>query len=250
METEKINGIPVDVITYDSIMEELPSWLVGKKKMIITSINPQIATYAHRYPEIIEYILHSTHRIPDGEGVVKVSQIFGGNIKTRLTGIDLIYRLLDYGNQHKLSFFLYGSHPEIIKKVVKNLQTDYPNIKIAGFIDGYTTLSEAEIVEEINRVKPTFLFVGLGFPKQEQFLARNVKNLKAKVFLDVGGSFDVISGEVSRAPNFFIKHHLEWLYRSVQRPSRIVRIFELPVFVAKATLYRIRYHSLLKKEDK
>ena len=91
-----------------------------------------------------------------------------------------------------------------------------------------------EIVAQINRCHPNFLFVALGFPKQEQWLAKNINNLSVNVFQDVGGSFDVLSGHVKRAPQFYIDHHLEWLYRSLSNPARIGRIFQLPFFIVKA----------------
>ncbi len=107
-------------------------------------------------------------------------------------------------------------------------------------IDGYTNLSEEEVVERINRAKPDFLFVALGFPKQEEWLARNIERLDVSVFQDVGGSFDVLSGHVKRAPQFFIDTHLEWLYRSLTDRKRFKRILQLPVFVIKSLCWKVR----------
>ena len=111
---------------------------------------------------------------------------------------------------------------------------------ITGGIDGYTSLSEAEVVEIINRAKPDFLFVALGFPRQEQWLARNTSRLNATVLQDVGGSFDVLSGRVKRAPKMTINLHLEWLYRSLSNPKRIGRIIQLPIFVVKSLWCKVR----------
>lgn len=113
-------------------------------------------------------------------------------------------------------------------------------MRIAGAIDGYTTLSEDQVVEQINQAAPDFLFVALGFPRQEQWLARNSERLKVSIFQDVGGSFDVLSGHVKRAPQFYLDHHLEWLYRSLSNPARIGRIFQLPVFVVKSLWWKMR----------
>ena len=234
MEKEVILGLPVAVATLDEIMAELPKRLQQGDKTLYLSINPQIALHSHKYPEIIELANNATYGIADGIGIVKASKQQGGKIKERVTGIDLMYRLLAYANETKDSIFLYGAKPEVLKDTVKSITRDYPNIKIAGYIDGYTTLSGEQVVEEINQVKPTFVFVALGFPRQEQWLAKYYERCEAKVFQDVGGSFDVISGHVKRAPDFFIKCRLEWLYRSLSSPKRLYRIAELPLFMYQA----------------
>jgi len=88
-------------------------------------------------------------------------------------------------------------------------------------------------------VKPDFVFVALGFPRQERWLAQNMNAIHASVFQDVGGSFDVLSGHVKRAPNFFINLHLEWLYRSLSNPTRLGRIAQLPVFLVKSIYWKL-----------
>ncbi len=114
------------------------------------------------------------------------------------------------------------------------------DVAIEEQVDGYTSLSEAEVVEIINRAKPDFLFVALGFPRQEQWLARNTSRLNVTVLQDVGGSFDVLSGRVKRAPKMIINLHLEWLYRSLSNPKRIGRIIQLPIFVVKSLWCKVR----------
>lgn len=234
MKTEYILGVPVDVITLSEIMHELPTRLASEDKTLYLSINPQIALHASNYPEVMTLIENASHRIPDGIGMVKASQQQGGAIKERVTGIELMYQLLDYANATSDSLFLYGAKPEVIADTVKVIEKDYPNIKVAGWLDGYTDLSEEEIVESINQVKPTFVFVALGFPRQEQWLARHYQAIEARVFQDVGGSFDVISGHVKRSPNIFIKLHLEWLYRSLSNPKRMYRLLEVPLFMYRS----------------
>lgn len=239
MSYELIMGLPVDQITYQDIIDDLPKYLASAKKMTAISVNPQIATQAKDYPDVVEFIKNSTHRIPDGIGVVLVSKLTGGKIKERVAGFELMQKFLEYADAHKHSAFFYGAKSEILEDTVKNIQTQYPNLVIAGAIDGYTTLSEEEVVSRINLAKPDFLFVALGFPRQEQWLARNTHRLNVTVFQDVGGSFDVLSGHVKRAPQFFLDHHLEWLYRSLSDPARIGRIFQLPVFVVKSLWWKL-----------
>ncbi|MFB8535060.1 WecB/TagA/CpsF family glycosyltransferase [Enterococcus gallinarum] len=244
MKTDIIMGLPVDALSANDILGELPSYLNDNKKMTLVSVNPQIVTEAEKYPEVVEFIRNSTHRIPDGIGIVLVSKLTGGCISKRLAGFDLMQKLLEYANSNEKSVFFYGAKPDILQEATKKIKDTFPKLRIVGTIDGYTDLSEEDIVEKINRKAPDFLFVALGFPRQEIFLARNYKSLNVKVFQDVGGSLDVLSGRVKRAPRIFIDLHLEWLYRSVSNPRRLGRIIQLPVFLVKSIYWRFRNKNM------
>lgn len=233
MQCEEFLKVPVDVLNYDDIVDKVESFIDENRQMRITSVNPQVVVEVQQYPEILNYIQHATFRIPDGIGIVKASKMRHGNICDRITGIEVMYRLLDKANDLGESIFLYGAKPHVVEKTAENIQKQYPNIRIAGYIDGYTHLSEEEIVKEINYSKATFLFVALGFPLQEQWLFRNATELNANIIEDVGGSFDVISGEVKRAPEIFQTLNLEWLYRSLSQKGRLHRLFQLPLFLWK-----------------
>ncbi|GAA3014037.1 WecB/TagA/CpsF family glycosyltransferase [Tetragenococcus solitarius] len=240
MTTEEIMGVPVDVLTYDDIVNDLPNYLNNNgKKMSAISVNPQIIVEGQKYPEIYPFIKRSTHRIPDGIGIVLVSKLIGGQIKERVAGIELMYRFLEYANKEKKSIFLYGAKPAVVDDAALQIKKNYPDLKLSGKIDGYTNLTEEEIIQKINLACPDFLFVALGFPKQEEWLARNIPRLDVSVFQDVGGSFDVLSGHVKRAPQFFINVHLEWLYRSLSDPKRFKRILQLPLFVIKSLCWKV-----------
>lgn len=247
MSSELILGLPVDHVNYESVMLDVVKCIESDDhQLTITSVNPQIAIGAGSYPEVVDFVKRSSHRIPDGIGMVIVSKLTGGKIKERVTGFDLMIKLLQYAdNEHKSAFF-YGARPEILEAALENITKQYPNLKIAGGIDGYTNLTDKEIVEKINQKSPDFLFVAMGFPKQEMWLNKNYLQLNVKVFQDVGGSFDVISGTVKRAPAFFINHHLEWLYRSLSNPKRIGRIFQLPIFVVKSLLWKVIVDKMTK----
>lgn len=233
-------GIPVDYLTYERILNDVKDFTeIKNEKMTITSVNPQIMIGTKKYPEVVEFIKKSTHRIPDGIGIVLASKLTGGKITSRITGFDLMLKLLEYANDNKKSVFFYGATPKVLSKMIENLAIQYPNLVISGGIDGYTVLPNKEIIEEINQVKPDFLFVAMGFPKQEIWLNQNYESLEVKVFQDVGGSFDVLSGEVKRAPKFFVDNHLEWLYRSLSDPKRIYRIFQLPIFLLRSLFWKV-----------
>jgi N-acetylglucosaminyldiphosphoundecaprenol N-acetyl-beta-D-mannosaminyltransferase len=225
-------------VTCIDILNDIPHYIKTTKKMTVTSVNPQIIVEGQKYPEIIKFIEESTYRIPDGIGIVMVSKMTGGKIKERVAGFEVMVKFLEYANQHQHRVFFYGAKPDVLQDAMKNIQTKYPNLNIVGGIDGYTTLTEEQVINKMNIARSDFVFVGLGFPKQEQWLSKNVNQVKASIFQDVGGSFDVLSGHVKRAPQFFIDYHLEWLYRSLSNPKRIGRIFQLPIFVVKSLWWK------------
>lgn len=232
MKTEYIGGLPVDVLTHEKILEDIPDYLAAKKKMIITSVNPQITLQAYEQPEVFQYIHRATHRIADGIGIVKMSKATGGEITERITGIDVMDNCLAYADIHRNRIFLYGAKKKIVAQAAENIQKQYPDLVIAGHLHGFTSKEEQKIVAIINEAAPDFLFVALGSPKQEIFLERHVEELKAKVFLNVGGTFDVLSGAVPRAPKFFLDHNIEWLYRSIKF-QRYDRLIQIPQYVWK-----------------
>ena len=235
--TEYIGGLPVDVLTHQEIMDDLESYLKAKEKMIVTSVNPQISLLAFEHPEVKLYLKRATHRIADGIGVVKASKLMGGSIRERVTGIDVMDNFLEYANQHKERIFLYGAKQEVVEAAAKNIQRQYPGIVISGILHGYTKKKQQEIVEQINKAEPRFVFVALGSPKQEIFLEQTIDHLRANVFLDVGGTFDVLAGSVKRAPEFYINHNLEWLYRCLTI-KRYDRLMQIPKYIYLTIKYR------------
>ena len=132
--------------------------------------------------------------------------------------------------KNKYSIYLYGAKEDSVKKSKDNLEKKYKNINIVGYVNGYR--NESDVIKDINKSKPDILFVALGTPKQEEFIINNKEKLKnIKIIMPVGGSFDVISGNLKRAPLIFRKLKLEWLYRMLKEPKRFVQVFKLIYFI-------------------
>ena len=132
--------------------------------------------------------------------------------------------------EYHSKIYLFGAKPEIVEKAKQNLQTEYPQINIVGVCDGYC--DESVAIEKIKSSNADILFVGLGSPKQEQFIIKNKEQLdNIKIFMPVGGSFDVISGAKKRAPKWMIEYNLEWLYRAFQEPKRVFRQLKLMKYI-------------------
>jgi len=150
-------------------------------------------------------------------------------IPERIPGIELIYDFLKIGLKRNLKFFFLGAKEEINKKAVEYLKKKFEGITISGRNHGYFKNDE-EIIEKINNSETDVLFVGFDVPRQEIWIHKNLKKLKVKLVMGVGGSFDVISGRLPRAPYFLRIIGFEWFFRFLIQPWRIKRIKKLPVF--------------------
>jgi len=178
--------------------------------------------------------------IPESIGIKLIFKIYNKKIKI-INGIDFLKYIFSMAEKYSLSIFLLGSYDEILKKAVKNIKKEYPKIKIIGYHNGYFK-SEKKILKTINKLEPDILLVGLGSVKQEKWICKNLKKIRAKLFLGVGGSFDVLSGKKKRAPIILRILNLEWLYRLIFSFSikRLITIFKIFLLLIIVIISRIR----------
>lgn len=230
---EKYLGVNVSPLSYEGIINDLRERIDGGKQSTIIAVNPEKVMSAQRDPEVKELINASTYQIADGVGILLAAKIKGGGITSRVTGVDMMARLLQFAESDGHSVYFYGAKEEVVAKAIANIQAQHPNIRVAGYTNGYEK-DEAALVARIHQSGAKILFVALGSPKQELWIRRNLKSLpNVQVFQGVGGSFDVFSGTVKRAPAPFRKLGIEWLYRLLASPSRLKRQLNLPVFLFK-----------------
>ena len=224
-------GVEVSPLTYEGIVNEIENRMTRHEQSTIIAVNPEKVIAANRDPQVKTLINESTFQIPDGVGVLLASKLKGGKITSRVTGVDMMGRLLDFAALKGHSVYFYGAKEEVVTKAIAEIQKERPLLLIAGYTNGYEK-DEAALIQRINDSGAKILFVALGSPKQELWIKRNLMNLpNVLVFQGVGGSFDVFSGLVKRAPAFFRKFGLEWLYRLGSNPSRIKRQMNLPIFL-------------------
>ena len=199
--------------------------LKKEKKMFVVTANPETFMISEKDKDLRSMLEdEETTLVPDGIGVVKAGRSIKYDIEERITGIDIAYKLLEYGNELKKSIYLFGSKQEVLDMMKVVLEKEYPNLKIAGMTNGYVSDKDKEY-KKISKLNPDIVLVALGIPNQEKLIYRHLKEFKKGIFVGVGGSFDVISGSKKRAPKFFIKCNLEWLYRIVKEPSRLKRFY-------------------------
>ena len=155
------------------------------------------------------------------------------------TTLDIAYKLLEYGNELGKSIYLFGAKQEVIDDLVKIINVDYPNINVVGAKNGYEK-DKDKIFEDILKKEPDIILVALGIPAQEKLIYKHLEEFDKGIFVGVGGSLDVLSGTKKRAPEFFIKHNIEWLYRICKEPKRIVRFIKYNIkFIFKIIKIKI-----------
>lgn len=232
MRKESYLGVNVITLNYEEIINDIRDRMEQGFKSTIIAVNPEKVITASKDSTLKRLINGSTYQIPDGVGVLIASRIKGGNIRSRVTGVDMMDRLLKFAAEEGKKVFMYGAKEEIVLQAKENIEKKYPLIQISGYSNGYTN-DEDVLVKKINDSNADILFVALGSPRQELWIHENLDRLEVKVFQGVGGSFDVFAGHVKRAPLFFRKLGLEWFYRLITDPKRIKRQMSLPRFLIK-----------------
>ncbi|WLD92895.1 WecB/TagA/CpsF family glycosyltransferase [Alkalihalobacillus sp. AL-G] len=224
----------------ERIQKSLPTFIV--------TANPEIVMQAKNDSSFYEVISSSDMITPDGIGIVYASKILGHSLKERVAGYDMLHALLQYrestGQSTKL--FLLGSTQNVVENAGENLAKQYRHVQVMGIHHGFFKKESDEerlIVERISREKPDLLLVGIGSPKQEEFIHRYRNELSASVMIGIGGSFDILSGRICRAPALFRRLGLEWFYRLLCDPRRIKRQMVLPVFVFLVLMERVLHSS-------
>lgn len=232
--SDKVNilGVKVDKVNIEQASDIIMNYISedGDTKTVYTP-NSEIIMHGYRNEEIRDILNDASLLTADGIGVVYASKILKNPIDERCAGYDVACRLLEKMSNAGKSVYFFGSKPGVAETAAYNLQKKYPGLMVSGCADGYfDSDKEKQIIDDINIKAPDVLFVCLGAPKQEIWIHNHKKELNCKVCMGLGGSLDVFAGNVERAPEFFQKHGIEWLYRLIKEPKRFFRMLDLPKF--------------------
>ncbi|MBU5210781.1 WecB/TagA/CpsF family glycosyltransferase [Heyndrickxia oleronia] len=240
-QSAKIMGISFPKLTLNESLQILNDVVNRNKSELfhVVTGNPEIVMSYQSDQQLRKIIDEAGLVTADGIGIIMVSRIKGEQLPERVTGCDMLIRLLEMGNLKKWSFYFLGADEQTSLKTMDIIHSKYPKVTILGRHHGfYRDEEEQRIVEEIHSLGPDFLIVATGAPKAEHFIYKYKNKLNAKIAIGVGGSLDIISGKVKRAPLIWQKLNLEWLYRLIQQPSRWRRQLILPKFALKALFYK------------
>ncbi len=226
-----ILGVLVDHVNMEEALSRLTDWLKEDSAHSVFTPNSEIIMVAHKDPDFCKTLNSGDLIVADGIGVVYASKILKYPLPERVAGFDLSSNLIESVKDGNHSLYFFGGKPGVAELAIKNLTEKYPALSVCGYSDGYfDEAKEKLIIEDIQTKKPDVLFVCLGAPKQEKWIAEHKDELGAKIILGVGGSLDVWAGTVERAPEKYQKGGLEWFYRLMKQPSRFFRMLALPKF--------------------
>lgn len=203
-------------------LEEISKYIQNRTPVQHVVVNVSKLVYAQK-DEQLRNIINACQIINvDGAGIIVGAKMLGINIPYRVTGIDLMEELIKYSSKNGYRVYFFGATEEVNKAVVEHYSEKYPDLQIAGRRNGYyTEQEETGLVEDMRNSNADILFVAMGSPKKEIFLGKYSKELNIPFTMGVGGSFDVVTGKVKRAPLWVQNMNCEWVYRLMQEPRRM-----------------------------
>ncbi|MFW6022265.1 MAG: WecB/TagA/CpsF family glycosyltransferase [Halanaerobiaceae bacterium] len=226
-----ILGIKINKVNMGQAINEVENIIKADKKMSIVTPNSEMIVLAQQDRELARIINTADLKIPDGAGVVLASRLYRNPVTERVAGYDLMQKMLMMAAEKNNSVYLLGGEEKVIELAVKKIKDIYPTINICGYHHGFLDETTSEkVLNNINKLNPNILFIGMGVPLQEKFLNDIYHNINVNIAMTVGGSFDVLAEKVKRAPRWMQKMHLEWFYRLIQEPWRLGRMMALPKF--------------------
>ncbi len=199
--------------------------------------NPTILQSAKKDPALLSALRSADFCLADGIGIRLAARILGVPMPSHIAGIEFAEDLLAEAEKKGLRVYLLGGKPHIAEKAAANLQKKHPKLRICGTSHGYF---EGDILPKIAAACPDILFVCLGSPRQELFIHEHLEKTGASIGMGLGGSLDVWSGSVRRAPLLFRKWHLEWLWRMLRQPRRLRGVPILAAFLLSALMERLK----------
>lgn len=230
----QVLGVSIDAVTENEALDRIEAFVKQGGPHQVVTANPEILDNATRTPELKKLMNRAALVTADGQGVLLAGKILGTPFPARVTGIELAEALCRESGKRDLSLYFLGAKPGVVDEAAAKMRAQYPGVKICGTHHGYfRDEGPAKVIADIKTCAPDILLVGMGSPAQECFIRDHLTECGASVGMGVGGSFDVLSGRVERAPQIFIRLKLEWLYRIATDRTRWKRSLALPRFVFK-----------------
>ena len=227
----EILGVRFDLVGFHQAVGIVCDWLKKNEKRYVVTPNPEFVVTAQKDGGFKEILKNADLSITDGRGIQLAARFLGLPIPQRITGTDFMQELCEKFVKLEIPIFLLGGRNGAAEKCAEKLRDKFPDLKIAGIYEGTANeTGDREANNAINKTNAQVVFVAHGAPKQEKWIARNLPKLNSiKAAMGVGGAFDYIAGEISRAPIFMRKMGLEWLWRLFKQPRRFKRIFRAVV---------------------
>lgn len=236
-----ILGVGANPIRMDDALFQIGHWIKNKQKHYVCVMPAHAVMDCFESNEIRSVFNKSGMVTPDGMAIVWLLKLHGYRDVERVYGPDLMLAALDASQEKGWKHFLFGGTEEVLRRLAQTVNTKFPKAVLCGhYSPPFGSISpdeEQRIIQSINQANADILWVGLGSPKQEKWMAENIKAINASVLIGVGAAFDFISGEKSQAPRWMQKSGLEWLFRLFSEPGRLwKRYIRYPKFAILAIL--------------
>jgi N-acetylglucosaminyldiphosphoundecaprenol N-acetyl-beta-D-mannosaminyltransferase len=214
--------IGIDSVSEAEVIQRLEDLARSGQPHQVVTANLRFVTLARRDESFARIVNSSTLVVPDGMPLIWASKIAGDSLPARITGSKILHWSAKLAAREGYSFFLLGTKPGVADEAAQRLQELYPGLKIAGTQHGYFRAEdEPHVVQRIREARPQFLFVAMGCPKQEQWIAENLAALQVPVCVGIGGTLEIVTGRLKGAPGWVQRIGLEWFYRMAQEPGRL-----------------------------
>ncbi len=234
-----ILGVDIDDLTLPEAVEAGAA-LIGQEGFhYVVTPNPEFILSAKKNEDFRAVLNSADLALADGIGVIYAAKLLGRPLRGRAPGVDFAQGLMDRMAQTGRRLFLLGAKPGVAEQAAENLKKAHPGLIICGTHDGYFK-DDTPVIEAIRAARADVIFVCLGAPKQELWMAKNGPDTGVRLAVGLGGCLDVFAGNVQRAPEAWQKAGLEWLYRLIKEPSRIGRMAKLPLILVDAFGARLK----------
>lgn len=230
-------GMKISPVSMAEAIDKVEEFILSKQPHHVVTSDANAILRAQEDPEYAAIVRRAALITPDGYGVMWGARLLNLPVYERVTGVDMVDGICARAARKGYSIYILGSAPGVAALAAEKLAAKHPGLTIAGTQHGYFSqegISEEEIAAQINAARPDVLFVAFGIPKQEKFIAKHMAAMNVPVSVGVGGSFDVYSEKLKRAPIYIQRSGMEWLYRVWQEPSRWKRMSYVPRFMVLA----------------
>ncbi|MBN1391366.1 MAG: WecB/TagA/CpsF family glycosyltransferase [Sedimentisphaerales bacterium] len=244
LKRKRILDVDFDFTDYESVLETILQWKQLSVKHYITLSNPHSVMLCRRDRQMFEATSRAGLVLPDGIGIIWAANILGYKNYGRVTGPQFMLYACDWGRQKGFRHFFYGGSEGVADKLAANLHKKYPGLEVAGtFCPPFRQFSEKEdreIIDIINRTNPDIVWIGLGAPKQEKWMAEHLNKINAPAMVGVGAAFDFHAGNIKWAPPLIRKFGVEWAWRLILNPKHMWRRnLDSPKFLLKVIWQRL-----------
>jgi N-acetylglucosaminyldiphosphoundecaprenol N-acetyl-beta-D-mannosaminyltransferase len=224
-------GVRIHRVDMPTTMDLIHGFIARGKPHILVTADASGISLAQRDEDFRQLVNNADLVTPDGSGLLWAGSKLGTPLIERVSGVDIARNLCEMAAREGFSVYFLGAAPGVAEQAAGNLKSQYPGLTVAGTRDGFFTDEESSaIAAEIKASGAKALLVAMGIPRQEKWIRDHLNDLGVCVAIGVGGTFDVFSGNVKRAPKWMQNHGLEWAYRLAMNPRKISKVAELPKF--------------------